>query len=223
MYGLGNDSNIAARYLNYRGWVGLALNMKVQQVPFAAIDFESAGTAPGLTDEPVQIAIVHWGANLPIVALNSHLRPTRPVTWAAQQVHGISDKQLLHAPRLVDLWPQVRSALENRWVVAHGAATEKRFLRIFPFHGFGPWVDTLSLARAIYPSLPSHALGDTVTTLGLIDQIEFPEFRWHDAASDAIASLILLRHLIESGGLSEEPAGVLTRPNLAGYFAARRK
>jgi DNA polymerase-3 subunit epsilon len=197
--------------------------MKASEAPFAAIDFESAGTSPGLTDEPVQVAIVQWQSQSPVVALNSHLRPSRPVTWAAQQVHGISDDQLTHAPRLIDLWPHVRSNLEGRWVVAHGAATEKRFLRVFPFHGFGPWVDTLNLTRAIYPSLPSHALGDAVSSLGLLERIKYPAFRWHDAASDAIASLVLLDHLIVAADLAMEPAEILTRPNLAAYFASRRK
>ena len=197
--------------------------MKASEAPFAAIDFESAGTAPGLTDEPVQVAIVQWQSQSPVVALDSHLRPSRPVTWAAQQVHGISDDQLTHAPRLIDLWPHVRSNLKGRWVVAHGAATEKRFLRIFPFHGFGPWVDTLNLTRAIYPSLHSHALGDAVSSLGLLERIKYPAFRWHDAASDAIASLVLLDHLIEAADLAMEPVEILTRPNLAAYFASRRK
>jgi DNA polymerase-3 subunit epsilon len=197
--------------------------MKVSEAPFAAIDFESAGTAPGLTDEPVQVAIVQWQDDSPVVALSSHLRPSRAVTWAAQAVHGITTDQLTHAPRLIDLWPQVRSSLEGRWVVAHGAATEKRFLRVFPFHGFGPWVDTLNLTRAVYPSLPSHALGNAVSSLGLLERIQFPGFRWHDAASDAIASLVLLNHLIEAAGLTMEPAEILTRPNLATYFASRRK
>jgi DNA polymerase-3 subunit epsilon len=197
--------------------------MKVSDAPFAAIDFESAGTAPGLTDEPVQIAIVHCSQEKEVVVLNSHLRPSRPVTWAAQQVHGISDVQLKSAPLLVDLWPSVKASLEGRWIVAHGASTEKRFLNIFPFHGFGPWVDTLPLTRALYPSLPSHALGEAVAALGLHDEIEFRGFRWHDAASDAIASLVLLRHLIKAGGLSEEPAEILTRPSLKAYFAGRRK
>ena len=197
--------------------------MKVSEAPFAAIDFESAGTAPGLTDEPVQLSIVHCSEDRQIVVLNSHLRPSRPVTWAAQQVHGISDEQLKNAPLLVDLWPRVKAALEGRWIVAHGASTEKRFLNIFPFHGFGPWVDTLPLARALYPSLQSHALGEAVEALGLFDQIEFPGFRWHDAASDALASLVLLRHLIKAGGLSEEPAEILTRPSLKAYFASRKK
>ena len=196
--------------------------MKAGAVPFAAIDFESAGTAPGQTDEPVQIAIVHWtGDNMPTV-LNSHLKPSRPVTWAAREVHGITDEQLQNAPRLVDIWPQVKSSLNDRWVVAHGAATEKRFLRVFPFHGFGPWVDTLTLTRAVYPSLPSHALGDAITALELQDQVTIEGFRWHDAASDALATLVLLRHLITVTNLHDEPAEILTRPNLSAYFNARR-
>lgn len=185
--------------------------MNASDAPFAAIDFESAGTAPGLTDEPVQIAVVQWNLNKPEVVLNSHLRPSRPVTWAAKQVHGISDDQLQNAPRLLDLWPDIQSSMKGRWIVAHGAATEKRFLRIFPLHGFGPWVDTLVLSRAIYPTLPSHSLGDAISSLGLEDQMRLPGFRWHDAASDAFATLVLLDHLIVAGGLANQPAEMLIR------------
>ena len=197
--------------------------MTTAEAPFAAIDFESAGTASGLTDEPVQIAVVHWHAAAPLVALNSLLRPSRPVTWAARAVHGISDARLLDAPRFVDLWPEVKASLAGRWLVAHGASTEKRFLRVFPFHGFGPWIDTLALTRAVYPTLASHALGDACTALGVLEGVPLPGFRWHDAASDAAASLLLLRHLIAASGIAGEPAEVLTRPNLQAYFAARRK
>ena len=198
--------------------------MKTSEVPFAAIDFESAGTAPGLTDEPVQIAIVHWSGGQLERVLDSHLRPSRPVTWAARQVHGISDSDLRDAPQLLDLWPQIREALRGRWVVAHGSATEKRFLRVFPFHGFGPWIDTLPLTRAVFPSLKSHALGDAMESLGLMPALAgWERFRWHDAASDAAASLLLLRQVITAGGLSDEPAEILTRPNLEGYFRARSK
>jgi DNA polymerase-3 subunit epsilon len=195
--------------------------LKIREVPFAAIDFESAGTAPGLTDEPVQIAIVHWNNGRAERILDSFLQPTREVTWAAREVHGISNEQLRGAPRLLDLWPAIRDAMRGRWIVAHGAATEKRFLRAFPLHGFGPWIDTLSLARAVFPTLPSHALGEAFESLGL--ELNWENFRWHDAASDAAASLVLLRHLIESGGLDDEPAELLTRPNLRDYFRDRNK
>ena len=197
--------------------------MKVTEVPFAVIDFESAGSAPGLTDEPVQIAVIHWNGEEIKTALNSYLRPSRKVTWSAKEVHGIDDEMLVRAPLFVDLWPQVKASLSTRWVVAHGAATEKRFLRVFPFHGFGPWVDTLTLIRAVYPSLSSHALGDAVEKLGLTAQLPTTGFRWHDACSDAIATVILLRHLIHVTEIGNEPAEILTRPNLTEYFAHRRE
>lgn len=198
--------------------------MKTCEARFAAIDFESAGTAPGLNDEPVQIAIVHWNGETLERILDSYLKPSRPVTWAAREVHGISDAMLSNAPALVDLWPKIRAALRDRWVVAHGGATEKRFLNVFPFHGFGPWVDTLNLARAIYPALESHALGETISSLDLRSKLDaWENFRWHDAASDAAASLVLLEHLMDVAKLHEEPAEILTRPNLQAYFKTRRK
>lgn len=199
--------------------------MKVGEIAFAAIDFESAGTGPGLTDEPVQIAVAHLNGGDVAPGFSSYLLPSRSVTWAARAVHGIGDERLVGAPRLVDLWPRVKAAMHGRWIVAHGAATEKRFLRVFPFHGFGPWVDTLVLTRAVYPQLASHALGEAVQALGLQQESELlvPGFRWHDAHCDAVASLVLLRHLIAVAGLAEAPAKTLAQTNLAAYFAARKR
>jgi len=199
--------------------------MKIVDAGFAAIDFESAGAAPGRTDEPVQIAVTHLDGPGIHRRLNSYVCPKNPVTWAARKVHGISDKMVEGAPRLLDLWPGIKAAMQNRWIVAHGASTEKRFLRVFPFHSFGPWVDTLVLARAVYPGLTSHALGDIIRALDLEQEPEISAkgFRWHDAECDAIATLVLLRHLIAVCGLADSDAGVLIRPNLSGYFSARRE
>lgn len=186
--------------------------MKIRDTVFAAIDFESAGSEPGRTDEPVQIAIVHLcGAERIVPVFDSYLSPKRPVTWAARAVHGIRDEQLCSAPSLNDVWPSVQSALRGHWVVAHGAATERRFLRAFPLHAFGPWLDTLTLVRRVFPGLESHALGDAIRALGLENEPEIARtgFRWHDAVSDAAASLVLLRHVIRSAGLADEAASVL--------------
>ena len=198
--------------------------MKVGDLAFAAIDFESAGTGPGLTDEPVQIAVAHLSREAITPAFASFLSPGRSVTWAARAVHGIGDEQLVGAPRLVELWPRIKASMRGRWIVAHGAATEKRFLRVFPFHGFGPWVDTLVLVRAVYPHLASHALGEAVDALGLrsAPEISSPGFRWHDAHCDAVASLVLLRHLIAVAGLAGADADTLSRANLTAYFAGRK-
>ena len=197
--------------------------MKIAETRFAAIDFESAGSAPGRTDEPVQIAIAHLMGTEISEALCSYVKTENSVTWAARKVHGITDSMIKDAPRFMDLWPRIKSCMEGCWIVAHGAATEKRFLRVFPFHSFGPWVDTLDLARAVYPGLRSHALGEVIKVIGLESEpeIQAEDFRWHDARCDAVASLVLLRHLISVCGLADTGAEVLKTAGLDRYFKNR--
>ena len=199
------------------------MRLRIAETRFAAIDFESAGSAPGRADEPVQVAVAHLLGTVITGALCSYVKTENPVTWAARRVHGITDSMIQDAPRFVDLWPQIKSCMEGCWIVAHGAATEKRFLRVFPFHSFGPWVDTLDLARSVYPGLSSHALGEVIKVLGLEKELEIQAegFRWHDARCDAIASLVLLRHLISACGLADADADVLRTAGLESYFKNR--
>lgn len=185
----------------------------IREIPFASLDFESAGERANEPGVPVQIGIA-WMERLdpvPDSFYRSYLRAARPVTWSAQQIHGITDRDLADAPDLLSLWPEVKGRLGGRWIVAHGSGTEKRFLRAFPLHGFGPWVDTLSLSRKVLPGRSSYALSDLVGDLGLEEDARsyLPDFRWHEALSDALASLLLLRKLIELTRIPEHPGEVL--------------
>ena len=185
----------------------------IREIPFASLDFESAGERANEPGVPVQIGIA-WMERLdpvPDSFYRSYLRAARPVTWSAQQIHGITDRDLADAPDLLSLWPKVKGRLGGRWIVAHGSGTEKRFLRAFPLHGFGPWVDTLSLSRKVLPGRSSYALSDLVGDLGLEEDARsyLPDFRWHEALSDALASLLLLRKLIELTRIPEHPGEVL--------------
>lgn len=201
--------------------------MSLAATAFAAIDFESAGVRRGETEVPVQIGIAQMRGTEIFFAESfvSYIASDQPVAWSAQKVHGINDADIAGAPRMVDLWPQIKGGLDQRWLVAHGAATEKRFLRAFPFHGFGPWVDTLKLSRAFSPSLKSYALGDLIAHFQLEDELRVLHggFRWHDALSDSLAALILLRHIIVQAGLLEEPAEILLRADDSLYHRLKAR
>ena len=185
----------------------------ISEIPFAALDFESAGERANEAGVPVQIGIAAMEELAPRSDsfYRSYLKAERPVTWSAQQIHGITGDDLKDAPDLLSLWPEIKGRLGGRWIVAHGSGTEKRFLRAFPMHGFGPWVDTLTLSRKILPGRPSYSLSDLVIGLGLEGEIraQLPDFRWHEALSDAVASLILLKKLIELTGIADHPAEAL--------------
>jgi DNA polymerase-3 subunit epsilon len=92
-------------------------------------------------------------------------------------------------------------------VVAHSAGTEKRFLRTFPMHGFGPWLDTVVLARRAWPNLPDYSLEALITNFGLRAELDAlcPGLRFHDALYDAVGALLVLRQLVQTAGLMDGP------------------
>lgn len=197
--------------------------IKISEAIFTAIDFESAGTAKGRTDAPVQIGLGSWtpdeGICEPFV---SFLKCEQEITWAARKVHGITTADLREAPTLLSLWPVLKKHLGRGPIVAHGHGTEKRFLRTFPGHPFGPWIDTLQLARAAWPEQPSHSLGDLCTVLGLTEFSEHaPDRCWHDALYDALASLALLKHLVAEFELADLPLAILLKPDTTTWHRLR--
>jgi DNA polymerase-3 subunit epsilon len=199
----------------------------IRDLTFAAIDFESAGAMPGENDVPVQIgiALLEPGGNIdPAHFVRKYIRAHRPIAWSARKVHGITDEDIANAPEIVTLWPEISSMLGNRCVVAHSAGTEKRFLRAFPMHGFHPWIDTLKLAHAAWPDSKSHSLGKLTQSAGLVPELNqlCPGLRWHDALYDTVASLLILRHLIDTLDLHDAPLETLTNPDRSAYYAGRR-
>lgn len=197
----------------------------VRHCRFTAIDFESAGASRGKTDNPVQIGLAGWSAESGHGDFfMSYLFTDQPILWSAKKVHGISHEDLAGAPSLLSLWPELRNRLAGAIVVAHGKGTEKRFLRAFPGHGFGPWIDTLWLARAAWPELPDHSLGALCESQGLTEEISkiVPAKSWHDALFDSVASLVLLARLIEVHALSDRPVESLLHPDTSVWQKSRR-
>jgi DNA polymerase-3 subunit epsilon len=187
----------------------------IRDTDFAALDFESAGEAPGLTDCPVQTGIAQMRGTTMLCAdfFRAYINPQRPVTWAAQRVHGISAEHLATAPDMKSLWPEFRARLSGKVIVAHGSGTEKRFLRTFPFHGFGPWIDTVLLARRAWPGLGDYSLEALATTLGFREELDglCPHLTFHDALYDAAGSLLVLRSLIAAARLEDRSMEELLR------------
>ena len=193
--------------------------LPVRESRIVAIDFESAGAVRGQTDHVVQIGLATC-VGLDLSTLETYrtfVQPEAEVAWTASRVHGIDPSMVRDAPSFREIWPEIQRRMCGRLVVAHGASTEKRHLRVFPLHGFGPWVDTLVLARKVWPLAPSHRLGELVGALGRAEDVRrlCPGLHWHDALFDAVAALILLRSVVDRAGLWEHPTQDLVNARLA--------
>ncbi|MBR2487750.1 MAG: hypothetical protein IKB52_01345 [Kiritimatiellae bacterium] len=149
---------------------------------FAAIDFETTGYENGEKNEPWQLglALVRDGV---VVETREWFFGTA-LTPDAQPIF--------------DQWDDFAPHLIGRRLVAHNIATERTILtRLAPLTKWGPWVDTLKLARARYPKLPSYALGDLCAMFGCVPDI--PGRTWHDALFDAVACANLASVLAMEG------------------------
>lgn len=171
---------------------------------FTVIDFETTGVVKNYPNEPWQIAMVTFrDGKLDLQdVFESLLRVgDRPFNLYAPGRHQQLREQILNAPSMSDIWPLMTPYLLNRPLVAHNAATEKKMLgSAFPMHRFGPWIDTLTLSRRLFPKLASHKLEDLIVTFKLKDQVDriCPGREAHDALYDTVGTGLLLQAMLRT-------------------------
>ncbi len=144
---------------------------------FVAIDFETTGYEWGCSNEPWQLGAVIV-RDREIVGSHEWFFDVEGAPARAHEADALGTLQSSFetwAPHLI-----------GRRLVAHNIACERTILtRVAPLTKWGPWTDTLKLAKARYPRLPSYRLGDLCEMFGCVPQIDGRT--WHDGLYDAIA------------------------------------
>ncbi|HMO51089.1 MAG TPA: 3'-5' exonuclease [Kiritimatiellia bacterium] len=181
--------------------------MFLRDAQLVAVDFESTGAVAGYREQPWQLGVVPiMAGQLDWEAAQSfwiHVPPDRPFSPFAPGSWRLVRDDLAGARSLPDLWPVLRGRLAGVPLVAHNAATEKKFFRqAWPLHRLGPWVDTLTWSRQAFPDLPHHDLMRVLRAIGGERELEqrLPGRAAHDALYDAAASALVLAHLLQQPG-----------------------
>ena len=176
----------------------------ISDAEITVLDYESTGSLQGFLNEPWQIGMVTLKAGQvdPDSMFESLLRVdiNRPFNPHAPGRHDVLRDEISVALTPQELWRQIRQRLTCVPLCAHNVATERKFTRAMaPMHQFGPWIDTLRVARKAWPGCSSYALEDLVDMLGLKQRVAdlCPGKEAHDALYDAVASAMLLSHLLE--------------------------
>jgi exodeoxyribonuclease X len=159
--------------------------------PLLVVDVEGNGATP---PDLVEVAAV------PIVAGTIDggrarswlIRPPRPINAFAQRVHGISNDAVADQPGWDQAGPQVQAELHGVWIAAHdAAAVEHRVLKAhLPDWEPAGVLDTLRLARAVWPDAGKHNLDALIVHAG-IDTSAIGGDR-HRAGFDAAVTAALL-------------------------------
>ena len=151
---------------------------------FIAFDLETTGTLPGV-DQIAEIGAVRFNAQgIPETIFATLIDPGIPMPEAAARVNGITDQMLAGQPKITDVLDAFAEFCGDDILVAHNAAFDAQFLiadikKHETLSPRGVILDTLPLARKVYPGLANYRLGTLVQHLGI------PATSFHRAEEDA--------------------------------------
>lgn len=188
-------------------------------LPVYMMDFEGSSTS-GVVEYGV--VRLHGGR---ITGVETGLcRPKGRIPTRDREVHGLGEEAVRGTAPFSERYERFVSLRREGIFAAHNRHAENLFLKdtwavpaSVPDWGgdgtavntWGPWLDTLSLYRALYPGLESYGLGELTARFqaeeGLREAVSVhcpPErSRPHCALYDALASSLLLLRLEEEESL----------------------
>ncbi|WP_428334114.1 exonuclease domain-containing protein [Novosphingobium sp.] len=170
---------------------------------FVVVDVE---TACSRVSSICQIGIVGFRGGREVFAWETLVDPLDEFSSFNIAIHGIAAHHVEGQPTFGDIHALIDSHLRGRITVAH-SYFDKGALAAACRVGAHPliettWLDSVRVAKAAWPHLPSHRLNVLTGFLGL-------DHRHHDALSDARAAGMVIVRAIEHTGI--DLGGWMTR------------
>src|SRR5215211_3944620 len=159
---------------------------RLTDVSFVALDTETTGLFP-IMHRLVEVGAVRFRLDgQELATFQMLIYPEIPIPKDVQHVHGITNRMVRGKPTIEHVLPQFIEFLGHHETIllAHNAPFDLGFLAMaltrlritYPPHYL---LDTLDMARRLYPAWPSHSLEYVATRLKVAKKAE------HRALSDA--------------------------------------
>lgn len=172
---------------------------------YVAIDFETANR--GRASACSMAAVTVENGQIVNSAYSLIRPPILQFDYWNTRIHGITVRDVEHKPTFNELWPRIRTHLENKVVIAHNAIFDVGVLRsMLDEYGLAypsfQYVCTVDIARRVWTDAENYKL----STLAKRFAIEFDHHNaLHDARTCAMIALLAqkavradsFRHLAE--------------------------
>ncbi|MFM9107666.1 MAG: UvrD-helicase domain-containing protein [Chloroflexota bacterium] len=181
--------------------IGQRTLMRFEQLddgPFVLFDTETGGRDPNRC-ELLEVACVRFERREPAGEFIQYVRPTdgRAISGGSLKVHGITWEQVRDAPGPAETVPKVLAAFGDAMVAGHNIEQFDLVVLARYCRELGlpppdvPTIDTVSIARRLYPDAPGRKLEDLIAGFALSDSQE------HRALDDALLNAEVFFRLIE--------------------------
>ena len=162
---------------------------------FIAFDLETTGTVPGV-DQIVEIGAVRFINGQPEAVFATLVDPQRAIPPGASKVNGITDDMVKGKPTIESLLGSLAEFCGDDFMIAHNAPFDAQFLisDVKKFETPAPKglvLDTLPIARKVFPGLPNYKLGT------LVQHLKIPTTDFHRAEEDATYAGHLFMNMVK--------------------------
>lgn len=162
---------------------------------FIAFDLETTGMVPGI-NQIVEIGAVCFSQGKPEKAFSTLINPRCSIPPSASAVNGISDNMVQNKPFIENILDSFAEFCESKIMVAHNAPFDAQFLisDIKKYESLSPKgliIDTLPLAKKLFPGLPNYKLPT------LIKFLKIPHKSFHRAEEDALSCGLLFMEILK--------------------------
>lgn len=183
---------------------------------FVVVDLETTGNKAKTEDRIIQIGAVLIEGREITQYFSTFVQPKRSIPSFISELTGITETQVKDAPLFKEAVRPFVEMCQGACIVAHNSAFDLSFLQeeyirngIATFNG--PVIDTVELARFLFPTVQSYSLQSLAKELNIVH--ESP----HRADEDAkVTAKIFQKMLMKLGSLPEETLELLA--NLAFYL-----
>ena len=141
---------------------------------YVALDLETTGLDPK-RDAIMEVGAVRFRTSFRDGTIQSqvldewrsHVNPGRPIPIQIQQLTGITQGEVDHAPRFSQVLNLIRRFVGSYPIVGHSVSFDLDFLRSHDLPLPNPALDTFELAGILMPHAARYSLGKLSEALGL--------------------------------------------------------
>jgi DNA polymerase-3 subunit epsilon len=173
-------------------------DLLLREVTYVVFDTETTGLTPSAGDRIVSLAGVRivGGRILTGESFNRIVNPGRPIPAESTRFHGLTDALVAGKPPIQAVLPQFKAFAADSVLVAHNAAFDLKFLRMFEREAGvafdNPVLDTMLLSSFIDGSPEGQSLDAICRRYGVTITDR------HSALGDTLATASLLLHMIDA-------------------------
>lgn len=182
----------------------------IDETPMLAVDFETTGLKPE-KDEILSIGFIAVEHNEILLRTAYHqvVKTERQLDEENVVIHHITDDAKSQGAELKEAVDALLGALAGKVMLVHFGRIEKHFLqaackKIYGFAPSFPILDTLVIAKRRLDH-GGHFKPSALRLFNLRDEHELPQYKAHNALSDALATAELLFAEIERKSLTSPP------------------